>query len=192
LDKKALDNIIKSIELDANRKIEEYRKIAEEKRQEILKNAREKLDKELRELRLRNEREIEIMANHIVSQAKISGRRRIIEEREKGINAVFSRALQKAPLDSRYIGYLEKSMRKAKEYLGSGTIVCRKSDEDSVRGMLPPGFDMKAELGEEDAGIIAYSSDGNRILDMRLNRIIEDIKDDLRKDVNDMLYGGNL
>jgi vacuolar-type H+-ATPase subunit E/Vma4 len=190
LDEKALKNIIHEIEKDANRKIEEYRKIADEKRQEILKKAKENLEKELRELRLRNEREIENMVNYIVSQAKIKGRRMILEERERGINSVFSQALEKASQDGRYRGFLERSVKKAKESLGSGTIVCRKSDESVVKAMLPPDFTLKAGLEEQDAGIVAISKDERRIVDMRVSRIVEDMREDLRKEVSNLLYGG--
>ena len=190
MDENALRNIIQEIEKDANRKIEEYRRIAEEKRDEILRTARDNLDKELRELRLKNDREIENMVNYIISQAKIRGRRLILEEREKGIEFVFSQALEKAPSDPRYKGYLERSVRKAKESLGVGTILCRKSDEAVIKAMLPPDFTLKSELDGDEAGIIAVSKDERRIMDMRISQVLEDMREDLRKDVSTMLYGG--
>ncbi len=190
MDEKALRNIIRRIQDDANRKIEEYKRIAEERRKEILEKSRENLEKEIRELRSRYEREIANSVNYILSQAKIRGRRRILEEREKGINAVFSQAIKMAEDDPRYRKYLEKAVRRAKETMGSGTIVCRKKDEAALRAMLPPDFQLKAELDEGDAGVMALSSDGRRILDRRISRVMDDMREDLRKDVSAILYGG--
>ena len=190
MDEKALRNIIQRIQDDANRKIEEYRKIAEQKKKEILEKAREELEKELKEMKLRYEREIENTVNYIISQAKIGERRMVMEEKENGINAVFSEALRISDGDSRYRRYLEKSLKKAKESLGSGTIRCREKDAETIKAMLPPDFELKADLEDADAGIIALSRDGRKILDLRVSRVLEDMKYELRKEVSSILYGG--
>ena len=192
MDKKALDNIIRRIRDDANRKIEEYRRIAEEKRKEILDRAEKEMEKKLEGFASGKEREIENMVNYIISQAKISGKRMLLEEREKGIEAVFNEARKKAAESAGYKAYLERALKKAKDSLGSGTVTCRKSDEMTVKSMLPPDFELKTALDEEESGIVVYSADGKRILDMRISRKIEDMRDELRKDVSAMLYGGEL
>ena len=192
MDEKALRNIIQRIESEANRKIEEFRMVAESRRKEMLEKANEELEKELRELRLRYEREIENTVNYILSQAKIKGRRLILEEREKGINAVFSEVLRRAAGDGRYRGYLERSLREAKEALGSGTVFCREEDMDVLKSMLPPDFTLQPALAKSEAGIVVHSKDGKKILDLRPSRVIEDMKGELRKDVSSVLYGGAL
>ncbi len=191
MDQKALENIIRRIEHDANTKIEEYKKMAEERRKKILEKAREELDKEIREFSTKKEREIRNMVNYIVSQAKIGGKRKILEERERGIEAVFFEAEKRADSDPRYRTYLEKSLKKAKESFGRGTVFCRERDIEALKSMLPPDFSLKSGLEETDAGIIAHSADGTRIFDLRISRRLEDMKDELRKDVSQMLYGGS-
>ncbi len=192
MDQKALENIIRRIEHDANTKIEEYRKMAEERRRKILEKARKELEKEIGEFSARKDREIRNMVNYIISQAKITGKRKILEEREKGIEAVFLEAGKRAESDARYKSYLEMALRKAKENLGGGKILCREKDSVILRSMLPPDFELKASLEEADAGIIAYSADGTKIFDLRISRRLDDMKDELRKDVSRMLYGGSL
>jgi len=190
LDRKALDNIIRRIQDDANRKIEEYRKIADMKRKEILDRAEVEMRKELDSFAAGKEREIENMVKYIVSQAKISGKRMVLEEREKGIETVFHEAERKAAQSEGYQGYLKRALGKAKDSLGSGTVECRKSDESVISSMLPPDFELKGYLDEEEPGIIAYTADGKRALDMRISRKIEDMRDELRKEVSMLLYGG--
>lgn len=190
MNKKALENIIKEIQDNANRKIEEYQRIADEKRKEILEKAEQELKKELEKLAAEKEREIRNMVNYIISQAKISEKRMLLEEQERGIQTVFDTAKGEAVKIQGYRRYLEKSLKKAKDLLGSGTISSRKSDEATVRAMLPPDFELEPSLEEREPGIIASSSDGKKILDMRISRRLEELRDELRKDVSTILYGG--
>ncbi len=193
MDKKALDNIAKKIRADAERKVSEYRKMAQEKRTEILSRAEAELESELKRIRMRKEREIENQVNFIISQAKISGKRMILNEREKGIEAVFSEVLSSAPEKdpSGYREYLQRAIKHMKDVLGEGVILCRPQDESVIKGMLPPGWDTETALDGGSPGIVGRSGDGSMEVDFTLFRRLEDMKEDLRKQVSEVLYGGD-
>lgn len=194
MDKKALNNIAKKIRADAERKVAEYHRIAQEKREEILSRAEAELENELRHIRMKKEREIENQVNFIISQAKISGKRMVLNEREKGIDAVFSEVLSSAPEKdpAGYREYLQRSIKHIKDVLGEGVILCRPGDESMIKGMLPPGWSTEAALDEGSPGIVGRSRDGSMEVDFRISRRLEDMKEDLRKQVSEVLYGGDL
>jgi vacuolar-type H+-ATPase subunit E/Vma4 len=193
LDKKALDNIAKKIRADAELKVKEYKRRAEQKRQEVLSHAEAGLEKELKQMRLKKEREIENHVNFTISQAKISGKRMILTEREKGIEEVFSEVISSAPEKDPegYRAYLQRSIKHIKDVLGEGTVFCRPEDESMLKGMLPPGWNTDASLEGANPGIIGRSQDGNMEVDFTLARKLEDMKEELRKGVSEVLYGGN-
>ena len=143
-------------------------------------------------MRMKKEREIENQVNFIISQAKIAGKRMVLNEKEKGIDAVFEEAVLSAPEKdpTAYREYLQSSVRHMKDVLGQGTIFCRPDDESTVRSMLPPGWEVQPSLPSEMAGIIGRSSDGNMEVDFTLSRRLEDMKEALRKEVSQVLYGG--
>ncbi len=194
MDRKALDNIAKKIQADAEKKIAEYRRMAENRRREILAEAEAELEKDLRALRTRKEREIKNHVNFTISQAKIGGKRMILNEREKGIESVFSEVLSSAPEKepAGYRDYLQRSIRHIKAVLGEGSIICRKEDESEISGMLPPGWGLEPSLDSNKPGIIGRSSDGSMEVDFTLSRRLEDMKEALRKEVSETLYGGEV
>ena len=57
-----------------------------------------------------------------------------------------------------------------------------------LKGMLPPGWDTEASL--ETPGISGRSKDGNMEVDFTLERRLEDLREELRKKVSEVLYGG--
>ena len=193
MDKKALDNIAKKIRADAEKKAAEYHKIAEQRKKKILSDASDSLEKELRHMKLKKEREIENHVNFTISQAKISGKRMILNERESGIESVFSEVLSSAPDKdpSGYKEYLQRSIKHIKDVLGDGTILCRKEDESLLGTMTPPGWKLESSLDSGNPGIIGRSSDGNMEVDFTMARRLEDMKESLRKEVSEVLYGGD-
>ena len=193
MDKKALERIAEKIRDDANRKIEEYRTIAEEKRQEILKKSARELERELHAMREKREREISNMVNYTISQAKMERKRSLLVEKEKGIDAIFDETFEtigKKDRD-RYTEFLKKGIRHIKDVLGEGSIICRPSDESLVRSMLPPDMTLKPGLPEDNPGIIGISKDGKMSVDFTVERRLRDMKEDLRKEISEILYGGS-
>ncbi|GEM_PF-2885684 len=192
MDKKALDNIAKKIRADAEHKVNQYHRIAEQKRQEIISRSEAELEKELRQMRIKKEREIENRVNFTISQAKISGKRMILTEREKGMDAVFSEVISSAPeKDPKgYKAYLQTSIRHMKDILGDGTIICRPEDEFMLKTMLPPGWSLEVSLETGHPGIVGRSQDGKMEVDMTLARKLEDMREEFRKSISEVLYGG--
>ena len=143
-------------------------------------------------MRMKKEREIENQVNFIISQAKISGKRMVLNEKEKGIESVFNEAMASAPEKdpSAYHDYLQRSVKHMKDVLGQGIIFCRSADESMIKSMLPPGWETQPSLPADNAGIIGRSNDGNMEVDFTLSRRLEDMKEGLRKEVSQVLYGG--
>ncbi len=193
MDKKALERIAEKIRDDANRKIEEYRTIAEEKRQEILKKSMRELERELHSMREKREREISNMVNYTISQAKMERKRSLLAEKEKGIEAIFDETFDTIANKDRdkYTEFLKKGIRHIKNVLGEGSIICRPSDESLVRSVLPPEMPLKIGLPEDKPGIIGVSKNGKMSVDFTVARCLKDMEEDLRKEISEILYGGS-
>ncbi len=188
----SVENIIKKIDADVERKIKSIRQRQKEMAKEIRDEIEAEKGSRMEEIRKREAREIKVMTNRIISQAKLDKRKKVLKVREEEIDRVFEQALKKV----RELGpeehkdYLRQAIGKASSLLeGNVTIHCTKENERIVKeftGKIDPKLNVKADLSDV-TGIKGESDDGTS-LDMTIEANIQRMKKDLRKEISEILF----
>ena len=188
----SVENIIKKINADVGRKIDSIKQCHKEQEKKILDDIEDEKDSCMEEIRKHEAREIKVMSNRIISQAKLDKRKKVLKVREEEIDRVFEQALKKA----RELGpeeqkdYLRQAIGKVSSLLdGDVTIHCTKENETTVKELaekIDPKLKVEADLSNV-TGITGKSDDGTS-LDLTIEANLQRMKKDLRKEVSRILF----
>ncbi len=188
----SVENIIKKINADVDRKI----KSIKQRQKELEKKIREEFEAEkndrMEEIRKREAREIKVMTNRIISQAKLDKRKKVLKVREEEIDKVFNEALKKV----RELGpdqqkdHIRQAIGKASALLeGRVSIHCTPESEDMVKELaekIDPKLGIEADLSGV-SGILGVSEDGTS-LDLTIEANLQRMKKELRKEIARRLF----
>lgn len=137
------------------------------------------------------ERLMEEQKNERLAWARLESRRILAEAREDAIKGVlddFFDALKSARGSPEYKRFISKAVAEAAAELGSKVTIRILKGE---RKLVPTLKDVTV-VEDLDAlgGAIVESSDGKILIDLTLETLFESRRDEIRKQVNDKIFGG--
>jgi V/A-type H+-transporting ATPase subunit E len=133
--------------------------------------------------------QMEAHRNERISWARLESKRISAEAKEDAISnslEIFFDLLKKSKGSKKYKAFIDDCVSKATEELGQNLTLYISKDEKSL---LPKTFKGKVvELETLRGGLIAESADGKFRLNMSFDSLFESKKDDLRKQIYQMLF----
>ncbi len=195
-----VEKIVKKINEDAEAEASKILQDARAQAEEVKKEAEAEADEIYKEIISRYEREAEQEKQRIVANAKLKARKAVLDAREEVIKAAFAEAerkLKELP-KKEYKEILEKLILEAVEAIGGDEVVLtRKEDSRTISSTLlkklseETGFEITKAKEHITAigGVVVRSSDGKIEVDNTFETRLERFKDDLRRDVAEVLFG---
>lgn len=188
----SVEKIIERINKDLKAKIKHIEQREQKKAERETEKIRKEMERKLNEIERNREREIKIMYNRMVSQAKLKAKKKKLEVREQMMDKVFKEAKKEiAGTDpEKYREYLRKSIGKAVDVLGDEiTIKCSEKSASIVKELtdkIAPSAEVESGL-KTIGGIRAVSPVGAAI-DLTFEANLERRKKELRKEISDILF----
>ena len=188
----AIEKIIKRIEEDAQWKIEEYYREADEEIARIRKIEEGKWEKEREKLEAAGKREAETIRQMHVSKAHLDGKKMLMQAREEVIEKVIKDMLENFRSYGDYDSYLKSSLEDASKVLGEKFMVISLADDKERISSLASelGLSVSVTPGEvENGGFIGVSQDSTMRVDYTAKAFVERNMGEIRKMIHEKLFG---
>lgn len=187
-----VENIIKKIDADVKQKIKNIYQRQKEAEEELVGNVQMEKERRVEEIRKQKEKEIKVLTNRMISQARLKKRKKVLAVRERIMEEVLQNALDQIgdmePGD--YISYLRQAIGKMSSTLdGKVTIRCNSKSENVVRELskkIDPELTIEADL-DCIGGVMGVSEDGSTI-DLTMETNLERNSKTLRKDICKIMF----
>lgn len=194
-----VNKIIQKIEEDAESQAEEIINEAKEQVEEIKQRAREIADDEKQKVLDKGKRQAKNERERIISSAKLEGRKIKLEAREELINQVINEVKQRLEeMDKEdYRESLYEIIRNSGKEIEDDKIHIQtdelgkeilKQDKNKIEEEI--GKEVEIEGDEFDQkGLVIKNSNKTASIDKRLGNIVERKRSQLRKKINQKLFG---
>ena len=175
---------------EANRDAQKIKKDAEEESRKMLKEEHAKLSSQKKEAEAEVERLLVDEKNERIAWARLESKRILAEAREDAIKNVIEDIFQELGnirKTAEYKKFVQKAAKESASELGSKiTIHVLKGDKALVKVNGAKVVEDLDSLG----GIIAETADGRVRMDMTLETLFDNRRDEIRKRISDEIFGG--
>lgn len=175
-----LEEIKSEILQDAEQKSDEIVKEAKEEKKEIIKSAEEEAEKIKEEMEEELEEEKENFKKKTLSNARMKAKQEKLKAKQDEIKEVFNE----------FRHYLDKLTEEEKQQFAQRCLervefeVAKVEGSSEFKGSISTEF----EENEDINGIKVYSEDGSRMQKFTFNKIINQMKEENRKKVSELLF----
>ena len=175
---------------EANRDAQAIKNEATEKSKKMLEEERARLSSQKKEAEAEVERLLVDEKNERVAWARLESKRILAEAREDAIKNVIEdifNELESVRKTAEYKKFIQKAANESASELGSKiTIHVVKGDKALVKVSGAKVIEDLDALG----GIIAETADGKVRMDMTLETLFDNRRDEIRKTISDNIFGG--
>ena len=192
-----LEKIIERIRNDANSKIEKINKETEQKISETKANMEKSSEKERKKILLKGEKEIENTKSQILSLARLKNKKIINNSWDALLEKVYEQSLKALEniSDTDYMNYIKTMIGKSQLLLGSDIdVYCNTNDIELVKKITtlisPNVHVISDDQIKSKGGVIIKTKDGNKSIDVTLEKKLDNIWDENRAKVLEILIQG--
>ncbi len=192
----ALENITERIKKDASNVVQKRIKEAEKEAEVLLDRAKKDLAREKAALELETGKAMKIQGSRAISEAKLEARKALLSAKEEVISSAFEMANERlANLGSKETeSYLTNAIKNAVGILGSDVEVLCNSKDSKLVSKIVSSIDNKISVSSEGieyiGGAVIRAKDGSSQIDATLEGVLARIKNELRKEVAEILFKG--
>jgi vacuolar-type H+-ATPase subunit E/Vma4 len=183
-----IEKIKGKIIADANTEIRSINREIEAQIDDVKRDNSSIIDDIKKDRQKEKEREIKLLQDKTLAQARLKVKRKYLETREALINSYIENGAKAALKDEGYKTFIEDILKNDKDLLGEGiTIYCNANDKDIVKRAAGK-VNMKADVKETDidGGVILEDKEGKRINESMVS-VLERKRDELRQKVIEIL-----
>jgi V/A-type H+-transporting ATPase subunit E len=191
----SLDNITKRISLDASQKAGQRIKEAKREAQEIVNKAQMELEREKKAIEQDTEKTIKILRSRAISEAKLEARKMMLNAKESLIAQSFEKANERLKnLDlTKNESYLREAIKNGVKLLGSDVKVLCNKDVIPLVTRLASEIDPKISVSSEGirylGGAVIRAKNGTAQIDATFEGVLERTRNELRREVAEILFG---
>lgn len=180
----SLEDVKDEILDEAERKAQNIVEEASSHKDDVINAAEERAESIVEQARQEAEKEVEARRRKELSSARMEARKKRLAARQDVLDDAFDRFREELDAldENEERDLIETGLDRLSSAVDIGTVHAPAAFED-----LATEYGDFAEL--DGRGFIAETADGNRRFDMRFQQIADDVIDDHRKDVAEVLFG---
>lgn len=192
----AIENITERIKKDASNAVQKRIKEAEKEAEVLLDKAKTAIAREKATMELETGKAIKIQRSRAISEAKLEARKALLSAKEEVITSAFEMANRRlADLGSKETEtYLTNAIKNAVDLLGSDVEVLCNSKDSKLVSRIVSSIDKNISVSSEGieyiGGAVIRAKDGSAQIDATLEGVLARIKNELRKEVAEILFKG--
>lgn len=185
----ALEDIIKSIQADAEKKISEINGKGKARRQEIEREWEDRILERRKDILDRARMDVERKVHAAELLLKASARERILSAKQELLDAVFSNALRElsALSDAEYVSFMEKLLSQLPVL--SGDIISVSGKEGLLKKALEKSglkLNFSGDTCVGSGGFVVHTSDVR--VDNTIESLIDDAKEEMKVEIGRILF----
>ena len=180
----------KKIEAETAAEVDKILKEGQDRARILQAEADRKLKQKQTQLKTQGEKQITIMRNIHLSEARRSARRIILSAKEDLIEGCFQSAKEKLQelKGEEYRKVLDRLIKESLALIGKSGKVTLTREEDKAIISAYPNLTVKPGIKPGLGGVIIESTDGKIVVDNTFDAILERTKEDIRTEVAQILY----
>jgi len=185
-----IDKIIQKIKAETAVNVDNILKNAQKTIKEMKLKAQKEQKEQLEKVRDTGEKQITIMRNIHLSEARRASSRNILNAKEELIETCFAQAREqlRTLTGQEYRNIMTRLIKESLALLGDSGVVTLTREEDKAILSSFPNLTVKPKLAPGLGGLIIESKDGKIVVDNTFEAILNRHREDIRTEVANILY----
>ena len=187
----SVDDLVNGILEKGNIEIENIRKSAEDQVKKIIREAEEKAEKYRKEMQSQIDKNISMEISRTLSQKNLEMKKIYLDRVNDMINRYYiqvKESMKRLRGTQSYVTYIQRSYREALKELGldENSVTVEISEKDRPLFSKYKNVTVNPELNDL-GGIIVKSKDGKKISDKSINKLLQDMENEIKIEIYSFL-----